>query len=450
MDYFRMSTSINQNFTTWRLLKFALPSIIMMVFMSLYTIIDGIFVSRYAGSNALSSLNVVYPVINIVIAVGTMIATGGNAIISQYLGQGKKKEARECLSQFVVIGLIISIISVIITFYFLTPICFLLGANETLLADCEMYLKITMAFAPACMLQVLFQSYLVTAERPNLGLLLTIIASVANAVLDYVFIAICHMGIGGAALATGIGQMLPAIAGLIFFFVSKKELHFSRFSLRPKEILDACYNGSSEMIGQLSNALITFLFNIILMRMIGSHGVAAITILLYGQFLFNAFNMGFSIGISPVIGFQYGAGNKEQLRKIYWVSMIFVAVSSVFITIVSVILSEPIVKVFTDDRKTFELAVSGFGIFALNFLFSGINIISSGFFTSLSNGKISAIISFSRTLVFIVLSLLTLPRIFGVNGVWIAVPVAECITLVLCIAMHRKYFWKMGEQNYIC
>lgn len=444
-----MSTSINQNFTTRNLLRFALPSIIMMVFMSLYTIVDGIFVSRYVGSNALSSLNIVYPVITIVIAIATMLATGGNAIISRLLGEGKEKEARECLSQFVVLGFIVSIIVMVITFCFLTPICFLLGANQILLLDCQTYLKISILFAPFCMLQILFQSYLVTAGHPNFGLVLTIAAGIANAILDYLLIVVFDMGIAGAALATGIGQMLPAISGIFFFWISKKELHFTFFKIRPKEIAMACYNGSSEMISQLSNALITFLFNIILINLVGEPGVAAITILLYGQFLFNAFNMGFSIGISPIVGFQYGSGNKKQLRKIYKVSMIFVIVASAVITVISIISAAPLVRIFTKDAVTASLAVSGFKIFALNFLFSGINIASSGFFTALSNGKVSAVISFSRTLVFLVVSLLTLPHIWGVYGVWIAVPAAEFMTLFLCIFMHLKYFWRTGKNQYI-
>ncbi|WP_167956204.1 MATE family efflux transporter [Anaerosporobacter faecicola] len=444
-----MSSSINQKFTPWSLLRFAMPSIIMMVFMSFYTIVDGIFISRLIGSNALSSLNIVFPVINVVIAIATMFATGGNAIISKYLGQGKEKEARECLSQFVCIGVGVSLLILLLTLYYLKPICYFLGSNDTLLADCQIYLKVAILFAPACMLQTLFQSYLVTAGHPMFGMILTIVAGVANAVLDYVFIAVCKMGIGGAALATGMGQAIPAVAGILFFLFSKRELHFTKFSLRPKAIAMACYNGSSEMIGQFSNAIVTFLFNIILIRLVGEHGVAAITILLYGQFLFNAFYLGFSIGISPIIGFQYGAGNKKELKNVYKISMVFTMISSVILMVLSILSATSIVTIFTKDTATFDLATVGFRIFAFNFLFSGVNIISSGIFTALSNGKISAILSFSRTLVFLVISLLTLPQIMGVHGVWIAVPVAEGMTFVLSIAMHMRYFIQTGKQNYI-
>ena len=444
-----MSTSLNQHFTPWALLKFAFPSIIMMIFMSLYTIVDGIFISRFLGSNALSSLNIVFPVINVVIAIATMLGTGGNAIISKYLGEGRSRDARECLTQFTVIGLAVSLLLLVLTQIFLTPLCRILGSTDVLLADCKAYLSVSLMFAPACMLQTLFQSYLVTAGMPALGLFLTIGAGILNAVLDYVLILIFPMGIAGAAIATGIGQSVPAVAGLFYFLLSRKDLYFTRFRLHPKELFMACYNGSSEMVTQLSNAIITFLFNLIMLDLAGENGVAAITILLYGQFLFNGFYLGFSIGISPIVGFQYGAGNRKQLRSIYRTSFLFVLASSVILTVIAIISSTPLVSVFTRDPKTFMLADAGFRIFAFNFLFSGFNIASSGFFTALSNGRVSAIISFLRTLVFIVLSLLTLPRFFGITGAWLAIPVAEFLTLVLALRLHRTYFVRPGEKNYL-
>ena len=444
-----MTTSINQHFSPWSLLKFAFPSIIMMMFMSLYTIVDGIFVSRFVGSNALSSLNIAFPAASVVIAVGTMLATGGTAVISKYLGEGKKREARECLSLFLLVGLLFSFFAALIAVLFPEPICRMLGANDLLLADSITYLKILLLFSPACMLQTLFQCFLVTAGAPHMGLILTILAGLVNAVMDYVLIVPCQLGIGGAAMATGLGQTIPAVIGLVFFLSPRHELHLTRFSFRVKELLQACYNGSSEMVTQFSNAVITLLFNIILMRLAGPNGVAAITILLYGQFLFNAFYLGFSIGISPVIGFQYGAGDRVKLRKIYRISFLFVAVSSFVIVVSAVFFSPAIVTIFTKDQGTWELASVGFRLFAINFLFSGMNITSSGFFTALSNGKVSALISFCRTLVFIVISLLILPQIFGINGAWIAIPVAEFLTLLITGWMHRVYFLMPGERNYL-
>ena len=332
---------------------------------------------------------------------------------------------------------------------FLTPISRFLGASDALLVDCRRYLGIIMMFVPACMLQSVFQSFLATAGYPGLGLVLMIAAGICNVAFDYVLIVPCQMGIAGAALATGIGQCIPAVCGLFFFLFTKQELRFCHFTVSVKEILNACYNGSSEMVSQLSNAVITFLFNIVMMSLAGENGVAAITILLYGQFLFNAVYMGFSIGISPIVGFQYGAGNKEKLRKIYRISFMFVMISSVLVVVVAVLFSPAIVTIFTKDQSTWDLAAVGFRIFAVNFLFSGINVVSSGFFTALSNGKVSALISFSRTLGFIVVSLLTLPSIFGITGAWLAVPVAEFMTMIFSGWMHRKYFWMHRKQNYL-
>ena len=444
-----MNSTFQQHYTPLKLLKFAAPSIIMMLFMSLYTIIDGIFISRFVGSNALSSLNIVFPVINIVIAIATMLATGGNALISKYLGEGKTEKARSCLTEFVVIGFITSMIIVILSLLFVTPISRFLGATDILLADCKTYLSIAISFAPACVLQTLFQSYLVTAEHPGFGLALTIIAGISNAVLDYVLIVPCDLGIAGAALATGIGQSIPAVAGLFYFIFSKKALHFSRFSFHIRELGQACYNGSSEMVSQLASAVMKFLFNMVLLRLAGESGVAAITIILYGEFLFNAFYLGFSIGISPVVGFQYGAQNREQLQTIYRISFRFVLLTSVILTILAAILARPIVTIFTSEPDTFRLASRGFQIFAFGFLFSGFNIVSSGFFTALSNGKVSALISFCRTLLFTVLALLILPNVLGITGAWIAIPVAEILTLIISICMHGKYFLRPGKCNYL-
>ncbi|MCC8059307.1 MAG: MATE family efflux transporter [Clostridiales bacterium] len=432
--------SISRKFTPFSLIAFAMPSILMMVLMALYGIIDGIFVSRFVGSNALSSTNIVWPVINIIIAIGTMLATGGNAIISRYLGEGKAQKARECLSMFVVTGLLLMLIIMVVTLIFLEPICRLLGASDILLKDGMLYLKIIVCFSPACLLQSLYQCWLVTSGKPGLGLFFTTFAACANMFLDYYLIVIRAMGVAGAALATGIGQMFPAVFGSLFFAFHKGTLHFCRFQWNIREILSACYNGASEMVTQSSNAVVTFLFNIMMMRLVGETGVAAITILLYAQFLFNAFYMGFSTGVSPVLGFRYGAKDKKELRRIYRMVIKFVVVSSLAVTAVSMLLSDALLSVFTRDAQTFALASQGFRLFAFAFLFSGINIIYSGIFTALSNGRVSATISFTRTLLFTVASLLILPSVLGLDGIWLAVPCAELLTVALCFYFQRRYF----------
>ena len=443
-----MHTTFSQSFNTRSLLKFAAPSILMMILLSLYTIVDGIFVSRLVGSNALSSLNIVYPIINIVVAIGTMLATGGNAIMSRYLGQNRLEDAKAALSEFVALGLLVSFVLMIFSQLFKTQISYFLGSNDLLLKDCNIYLSISMYFAPACMLQTLFQSYFVTSGNSKIGLILSFISGVFNVVFDYVLIVIFHMGVAGAALATGLGQLIPAVVGIYYFFFRKTQLKFSSFSFNVQEILEVCYNGSSEMVSQLSNAIMTFLFNIILMRLAGANGVAAITILLYTQFLFNAFYLGFSIGISPIVGYKYGANELKELKHIYKVTFLFTALSSVVIFAVALASTNGLVGVFTHEKATYDLAVTGFKLFAINFLFSGLNILSSGFFPALSNGKISELISFCRTLIFTSISLIFFSHIFGIIGAWIAVPLAEILTLLLCVYLHRKYFLSENKISY--
>ena len=435
-----MSQSISQKFTPISLLKFALPSMVMMMFMSCYTIVDGIFISRYLGSEALSAANIVYPVFNLLLAVGIMFATGGSAVVSKKLGEGKKEEAMEDFS-------FLSVLLMIATLLFHNQISLFLGSSERILDYCNAYLIYLVLFAPACMLQSLYQSFFVTAGKPRLGLVLTVIAGLANAFFDYFFLAVCGMEIEGAAIATGIGQMIPAVVGTVYFFFFKGELHFVPFHFHGATLKQSCFNGSSEMVSNLANAIITYLFNIILMRIAGENGVAAITIILYAQFLFNSLYLGFSIGVAPVIGFQYGAKNRDQLKSLYKICNCFVIASSVVIAFFSWLLSDGIASIFVPDRgETYVMASEGLRIFALSFLFSGFNIFSSSLFTALSDGKTSAIISFGRTCVFIILSLMILPNILGLTGVWLAIPVAEFLAVFVSV----YYQWtKRKKYGYL-
>ena len=405
---------------------------VMMMFMSCYTIVDGIFISRYLGSEALSAANIVYPVFNLLLAVGIMFATGGSAVVSKKLGEGKKEEAMEDFSFLTAVGVALSVLLMIATLLFHNQISLFLGSSERILDYCNAYLIYLVLFAPACMLQSLYQSFFVTAGKPRLGLVLTVIAGLANAFFDYFFLAVCGMEIEGAAIATGIGQMIPAVVGTVYFFFFKGELHFVPFHFHGATLKQSCFNGSSEMVSNLANAIITYLFNIILMRIAGENGVAAITIILYAQFLFNSLYLGFSIGVAPVIGFQYGAKNRDQLKSLYKICNCFVIASSVVIAFFSWLLSDGIASIFVPDRgETYVMASEGLRIFALSFLFSGFNIFGSAFFTGLNNGKISAIISTLRTLVIQTLALLILPIFFGLNGIWRAITAAELLTLIV-------------------
>lgn len=433
-----MAQSIGQKFTPVSLIKFAFPSMIMMIFMSLYTIVDGVFISRFVGSPALSAANIVYPAASLLVAVGVMLATGGSAIVAKEMGEGKKDQAKSDFTFLVVTGVAASLVFLIVTTLFCTEISYLLGANENLIAYCNGYLKILMYFAPAAVLQMLFQSFFVTAGKPNVGLAVTVLAGLTNAVLDYFFMGVIGMGIEGAALATGFGQLVPAVVGVIFFSLGKGDLHFVRFHPDFRKLGQACFNGASEMVTNISNAVITYLFNITMMKLVGEDGVAAITIILYGQFLFNSLYMGFSMGTAPVISFQYGAKKREELRKVTKICKGFVLIFSVVVMLLSFVSADFVTAVFVNrDSYVYALTVEGFRLFAVSYLFSGYNIFLSSYFTALSDGTTSAVISFTRTFVCIVAALMVLPRVMGIAGVWLAIPAAELVTVGLCIVCQR-------------
>ena len=427
-----MTNSIAQKFNVFTLLKFAFPTMVMMVFMSLYTIVDGIFVSRFVGSNALSAVNIVYPVLNLLFACGIMLSTGGSAIVARQIGEKREQEARENFSLLAAVSVLIGIVILAFGLLFLEPLCRVLGATPVIMEDCKIYLGVLLGFGPLTMLQMFFQVFFVTAGKPGLGLVLTISGGVANMVLDYVLMGPMEMGVLGAALATGFGQAIMAVAGVGYFFWVKGSLHFVKAVFRGQILLQSCGNGSSEMVSNLSTAVVTFLFNITILSLVGEDGVAAITIVLYGQFLFTSLYLGFSMGVGPVFSFNYGNKNHEQLKRIYKICKWFILLSSIVILGIALVFSEPIVGIFTgEENHTYELAVEGFFLFSFNYLFAGINIFASALFTALSNGKISAIISFCRTFVFIVASIVLLPMIMGIAGVWLAVPLAELITLFI-------------------
>lgn len=442
-----MSISIAKDFRFFSLIRFALPTMIMMVFMSLYTIVDGIFISRFIGSNALSSSNIVYPVLNLVIAFGVMFATGGSALIAKKLGEKKEHEAREDFSLIVLVSLFLGIVILFIGNIGLTPLCRALGATDLLLENCRTYLSILLYFAPACILQLLFQTFFVAAGKPQYGLILTISGGIANMILDYVFMGPMGMGIMGAALATGIGQLIPTIAGLLYFTFVKGSLYFVRPRFRIHTLTKSCTNGSSEMVTNISTAIVTYLFNIVMLKFLGEDGVAAITIVLYGQFLFNALYMGFSMGVAPVISYNYGRKDLPLLKRIFKICIAFVGVSSIIITVTALFSSPYIVEIFTPKgTATYNIAKTGFFLFSFNYLFAGINIFASSMFTAFSDGAVSAGISFARTFLFIIASILLLPKFLGVAGVWLSVPAAECMSIFLSI-----YFFitRRNKYNYI-
>lgn len=424
-----LSNPLAQDFTLIPLLRFAFPTIATMLFMGLYTVTDTIFISRLVNTNALSAVNIVCPVINIIVGLGTMTATGGSAIIARRMGEGQGRQARQDFSMIVLFGAFLGILITVTGLLFLDRIIWGLGATSMLFPYCKDYLRILLLFTPASMLQTLFQNLIVTAGKPSLGLSLSIGAGIINIILDYLFMAVLGMGVIGAALGTGIGYVIPASIGILFFSGKRGTLSFVKPSLRLSVLAKSYANGASEMVSQISSAVTTFFFNRAMMKMLGENGVAAITIIIYAQFLLTTLYIGFSMGVAPVISFNYGARCRLRLKNLYRICLRFIAASSAAIFLASLLFGPRLVALFAGSETiVYDIAVPGFLLFSFSFLFSGMNIFSSSTFTALSNGRISALISFFRTFGFIMLCLLILPALIGVNGVWLAVPVAELLT----------------------
>lgn len=435
-----MNNSLGKEVTFLSLIKFTLPTIIMMVFFSLYTIIDGIFVSRYIGSNALSAINIVYPVICILIGISVMMATGGSAIVAKFMGEAKDKEARESFTLITITSIIFGLIIAIFSLIFIKQIIYLLGSTDSLYENSHTYLFTMLLFTPVIILKMLFDYFLITAGNPNLGLLSAIIGGVTNIILDYVLIVPLNMGLVGAALATCIGYSLPSIIGIIYFFNKKNTLHFVKPKFNFKTILYSCSNGSSEMVTQISSAVTTFLYNIIMIKLLGENGVTSITIVLYAQFLLVSAYIGFTSGVSPRISYNFGSENNEQLHKIIKYSYIFIMLFSISTFIISKYLSPLLISIFAGNgTELYDITLNGFNLFQISFLLCGVNIFTSGMFTAFSNGKVSALLSLLRTFIFLSSGIIFLPSLIGVNGVWLAVPLAEIMTLVFSLFYIYKY-----------
>lgn len=442
-----MNESLDRKITTGSLLRFAMPTIISNVFMGLYSTVDGVFVSRLVGTDALSAVNIMIPVILFSNAAGAMLGAGGNAIIARKLGEGKEQEAREDLTFLSLIMVLSSIVLVVLGLIFIRPLIYFLGADEALYPYCYAYAIPSLVIMPLSIFGMMSQLTFISVGKPNLGLITSVMGGVTNMVLDYLLIAVFDMGIAGAAIATGLGFSVPALAGIFYFLFNRKgSLYFVRPKARPWVLLKSCTNGSSEMVTSLSNGIVTILFNNVLMRLAGSDGVAAITIILYAHGILSSAYMGYSFGIAPVISYNYGKQDHGRLQAIYRISLRMIAVFSVCIFIISQLGADLLVGIFAGDNQSVrELALSGFRLFASCFLFIGFNIFSSAMFTALSNGRISAILSTCRNLIFIVIVTLLLPLFIGVTGVWLAIPIAE----LLGLGMTVYYFRKMkGKYHY--
>lgn len=425
------ASPLARHFTLRSLLRFAAPSIGMMIIISLYTVTDGIFIGRFAGSDALAASNIVYPVINLVLGLAIMLASGGSALVAKNLGEGKTVAARRRFTLITVTAIALASALAILAVAAGDGLLFLLGASPELLADCRSYLYALLPFFPFAALMILFNAFFIADGRPMQGFRVSVLAGLTNAGLDYFFLAHLGLGVFGAGLATGIADLLSAVIGLLYFWRSSRTLHFTKPQLEWRALDQAMYNGSSELVTQLSVGITTFLFNILTFRYAGADGVAAISVILYAEMLLTAIYMGFTNGVAPVFSYQFGARDFGELRRLVRLSLMAIAGGALLSFGLSRLLAAPLISLFLPQGgHVYELTHQGFLLFSLSFLLCGFNLFISGFFTAISDGRTSALMSFARNLLGIVIFLLTLPHLFGLRGVWLAVPAADITALI--------------------
>ncbi len=440
-----MKIQLSDHFTTPRLLRFVFPSIIMMIFTSIYGVVDGLFVSNYVGKTPFAAVNLIMPFLMIMGTVGFMFGTGGSAVVSQALGEGKPDKANQYFSMMVYIVIGSGIVLTLVGLLFLRPIAVAFGASGEMLDNCVVYGRIILCTLTAFMLQNVFQSFLVTAERPQLGLAVTVAAGVANMLLDFIFVAVFRWGIVGAAAATAASQLIGGVVPLMYFLrPNTSKLHLVKTKLNAHILGKTCINGSSELMTNISMSLVNILYNFQLMHYIGEDGVAAYGIIMYVSFIFAAIFIGYSIGSAPIIGYHYGAGNHTELKGLFRKSLFLITLWNVILTALAILTAQPLAKIFVGyDIGLTGLTTRALALYSLSFLFMGHNIFGSAFFTALGNGVVSAAISFLRTLLFQVAAVLILPRLLGIDGIWLAIVVAELLALVITI-----YFFIKKKDNY--
>ena len=441
-----MKTAIrlSDHFTCKKLLRFVLPSIVMMVFTSIYGVVDGLFVSNFAGKTPFAAINLVMPFIMVLGGLGFMIGTGGTALVGKLLGQGEPEEANRCFSMMIWFALLLGGVLTVVGIVFMEPVSLFLGATEEMLGDCLIYGRIVIAFTVPFMLQNIFQSFLIAAEKPKLGLVATVAAGVTNMTLDFLFVGVLPFGVAGAAIATGISQCVGAAIPLFYFMRKNGTLRLVATKLKARMILAACGNGSSELMSNISSSIVSMLYNFQLLKYIGEDGVSAYGVLMYVQFIFVAIFIGYAIGCAPIISFHYGAGNRDELKNLLKISVRLMAGGGVVLTALALLLARPLAAVFVGyDTALFDLTCHAFKLFSFAFLFAGFNIFASSFFTALHNGGVSAAISFLRTLVFQSASVILLPLLFDVDGIWYAITAAEVfatlISTMFLLLKQKKY-----------
>lgn len=430
-----MHIRLSDHFTYRKLLIFTFPSIAMMIFTSIYTVVDGFFVSNFAGKTPFAAVNLIMPVLLILGTVGFMFGTGGTAIVAKTCGEGDIKRANSYFSLFVYVAFAAGVVLAVLGIIFARPIAEVLGASGQLLSDCVVYARIILLALPFFVLQMMFQSFFVAAEKPNVGLGVTITSGVTNMLLDAVLVLLLpqEYKLAGAATATAVSQTIGGVIPLFYFFRENSSiLRLGKTEYQGSVILKACINGSSEFMSNVSMNVVGILYNIQLMKYAGENGIAAYGVMMYVSMIFSAAFIGYSIGTAPVISYHYGAGNSSELKNLLRKGLLLMGVFGLSMSVSAEVFAVPLSRIFVGyDRKLLELTVSGFQIFALSFLFMGFGIFASGFFTALNDGVTSAVISFLRTLVLQTATVMILPEFMGINGVWISVVAAEFMAVIL-------------------
>lgn len=426
--------------TLGNILKFAIPTIAMSVFMSFYTMVDGLFVSNLVGTKALSAINLAAPLIQLVTAISTMLATGGSAVIMKKMGEQKSEEAKEDFTFLILVNVVTGFVMCGLGYLLMDKVFAGMGLSADVSGYCMEYLSRYLLFTVPVLLMNNFSLYMIASGRATLSLICSVAGGVLNMVLDYVFIAIFGMGIGGAAVATGLGYSVTAVAGFFVFSSKKSLLHFKKPVMRFRVLANAAANGCSEMATALVTGIITMMFNWTMLRYVGEDGVAAVTIIMYVLMFASSLYTGYSYGVAPMLSYYYGGQDNIKLKKLVCTSLRVIAVISIITVAASFILTRPLVSVFArPDNPVYGLAVTGNRICTIALFFIGFNIFASGMFTALSNGAVSAILAFSRSFVFMLITMLVLPVVFGVNGIWMATPAAELMALALSLGMFIIY-----------
>lgn len=440
-----MNIQLSDHFTYKKLLRLTLPSIVMLVVTSVYSVVDGFFVSNFVGKTPFAAVNLIMPFLMVIGSIGFMMGTGGGALIAKTMGENNQEKANQIFSMVVYLSAAFGIVLTVLGLLFLRPVACFLGAEGELLENCLRYGRVVLLATPAYILQFEFQCLFATANKPSLGLAITVAAGLTNAILDALFVAVFPWGLEGAAAATAIGQCVGGVLPVIYFARKNSSLlRLGKTVFDGKALFQVCLNGSSEMLSNIATSIVGMLYNIQLLRYIGEDGVAAYGVLMYLSMVFNAIFIGFSVGVAPVVSYHYGAENTAEMKNMKKKCFTLVAVFSGTMFILSILLSKPLSALFVGyDQTLYDLTAHAFLIYSISFLFFGFTIYTSSFFTALNNGPVSAAVSFLRTLVFQVASVLLLPLIFDMEGIWWSIAAAELLSLCASVC-----FLKVFQKRY--